>query len=570
MTTLRYDICYVLILLHILVHSTAALGDILSIQHLPDTKFSPNEYSDDDREYSDIDNRDRGSLIQPNNQQNTNEGLYIKTDSQVVKEQPVITDTVNKTVTWDAQWGAQLKLTQASAVSIDPNGNIAIFHRGDRVWGQDSFDNENKFNSNKGPIMQNTIILLDKNGRVISEWGKNMFYLPHGLTIDQSGNYWITDVAMHQVFKFDAQDIEKHLAELKRIQASSETNIDRFDASKTNILKPSIILGEAFVPGNDKGRFCKPTDIAVHSNGDFFVSDGYCNSRIIKYNKNGEQILHWGRRWSTDRRPVYSQPSPYTFLVAHALALANELNYIYLADRENGRILCFFANNGTFHKEYSHPAIGSKIYSVAYAQEKLYLINGPDPFVNNPAPVRGFVLDIYSKKILSTFEPNKSMDQPHSLTVTEDGSEIYVVELNNKKVYRFLQAVNNSLSAKRYRSKILVHPDTENTNIEKTNATKLILTLGSAAVSFITTCIAIAAIIARCPKKGCLLNMRKKMRWEAERRENFKLTSLMESRRGRSFKFLEKRPNPRDFSKLNTEPETSEDEHPENSLARVI
>lgn len=60
------------------------------------------------------------------------------------------------------------------------------------------------------------------------------------------------------------------------------------------------------------------------------------------------------------------------------------------------------------------------------------------------------------------------------------------------------------------------------------------------------------------------------MRWEAERRENFKLSSFLESRRGKNFKILEKRPNPRDFSKLNTEPETSEDEHPENSLAKVI
>lgn len=64
--------------------------------------------------------------------------------------------------------------------------------------------------------------------------------------------------------------------------------------------------------------------------------------------------------------------------------------------------------------------------------------------------------------------------------------------------------------------------------------------------------------------------MRKRMHWEAERRENFKLSGLLENRRGKSFKILEKRPNPRDFSKLNTEPETSEDEHPENSFTKII
>lgn len=127
------------------------------------------------------------------------------------------------------------------------------------------------------------------------------------------------------------------------------------------------------------------------------------------------------------------------FVVPHALALASELNYIYVADRENGRIMCFSANNGTFHKEYRHPNIGTKIYSVAYAREKLYLVNGPDLFTQHPVPVQSFVLDIYTGKILSIFGPNGKMNNPHDLYVTEDGAEIYVVELNNHKVYKFLQ-----------------------------------------------------------------------------------------------------------------------------------
>lgn len=164
---------------------------------------------------------------------------------------------------------------------MDPNGNIAVFHRGNRVWGPDTFDNANRFDPSNGPIAQSTILLIDKGGSVVQEWGDNMFYLPHGLTIDQSGNYWITDVAMHQVFKFDARDIERH------------------SAAAGQPLKPSMTLGEAFMPGNDEKRFCKPTAVAVHNNGDFFVSDGYCNSRIIKFNRDGERILHWGRHWGT-------------------------------------------------------------------------------------------------------------------------------------------------------------------------------------------------------------------------------------------------------------------------------
>jgi len=39
--------------------------------------------------------------------------------------------------------------------------------------------------------------------------------------------------------------------------------------------QPDLILGEQFVPGSDKEHFCKPTDVAVLSTGEFFVSDGY-------------------------------------------------------------------------------------------------------------------------------------------------------------------------------------------------------------------------------------------------------------------------------------------------------
>lgn len=61
------------------------------------------------------------------------------------------------------------------------------------------------------------------------------------------------------------------------------------------------------------------------------------------------------------------------------------------------------------------------------------------------------------------------------------------------------------------------------------------------------------------------------MHWQAERRENMRFTSLLERRRGKGFKFFEKRPNKRDFSKLNTEPETSDDdERNENNLNMTI
>jgi peptidylamidoglycolate lyase len=50
-----------------------------------------------------------------------------------------------------------------------------------------------------------------------------------------------------------------------------------------------------FIPGNDDEHFCKPSAVAVMSNGDFFVADGYCNNRILKFSPEGEIILQWGK-----------------------------------------------------------------------------------------------------------------------------------------------------------------------------------------------------------------------------------------------------------------------------------
>jgi NHL repeat len=62
-----------------------------------------------------------------------------------------------------------------------------------------------------------------------------------------------------------------------------------------------IELGKQLQPGSGDGRFCKPTSVAVLPSGEFFVADGYCNSRIIKYNAAGGKIAEWGERPSKQK-----------------------------------------------------------------------------------------------------------------------------------------------------------------------------------------------------------------------------------------------------------------------------
>ena len=48
------------------------------------------------------------------------------------------------------------------------------------------------------------------------------------------------------------------------------------------------------MPGTTNDCFCKPTDVAVAKSGTFFVADGYCNSRIMKFDKDGKFLAKFG------------------------------------------------------------------------------------------------------------------------------------------------------------------------------------------------------------------------------------------------------------------------------------
>jgi peptidylamidoglycolate lyase len=88
------------------------------------------------------------------------------------------------------------QLGAISAVALDVYKNVVVFHRNDRIWNSQTFDPATNVykQRNLGPIAENTIVTFHREtGNVLVEWGKNMFYVPHGLHIN--GNYYyVTDV----------------------------------------------------------------------------------------------------------------------------------------------------------------------------------------------------------------------------------------------------------------------------------------------------------------------------------------------------------------------------------------
>ena len=92
-----------------------------------------------------------------------------------------------------------------------------------------------------------------------------------------------------------------------------------------------MTLGEKGVPGTDAKHFRSPTDIAWdRQTQDFYVSDGYGNSRVVKFDKNGKYLLDWGKPGK----------GPGEFGEAHMIAV-NSKGDIYVADSVNATLVKF-------------------------------------------------------------------------------------------------------------------------------------------------------------------------------------------------------------------------------------
>ena len=206
-----------------------------------------------------------------------------------------------------------------------------------------------------------------------------------------------------------------------------------------NLKKPVLVVGEKLKPGNDKTHLCKPADIAVLSSGDFFVADGYCNTRIVKFNKNGEYLEEW---WSNG-----DKTKPSSYIVVHSLALHEAENRLCVADRENFRIQCFDLS-GKFLFETLLSDYG-QIYAVAFAANNgstLFTINiatsKSDTKVIRISTQTGKVMDSISLKsethhMHSGSETELDIRHPHSLSVSDDSTEFYIGSLNPPEVYKF-------------------------------------------------------------------------------------------------------------------------------------
>jgi DNA-binding beta-propeller fold protein YncE len=205
-----------------------------------------------------------------------------------------------------------LYLGEAAGVAVNSKGHIFVYTRS----------------------AQTRLFEFDAKGNFVREIGKDLygFSFAHVVRIDKNDNIWCVDEGANMVIEFDPQG---------RV-------IMLFGR------KPEAVEGGAPPPPRAAPPppppafatfahrlFNRPTDVAWDPAGNSFVADGYGNSRVVKFDQDGNWVKEWGQRGT----------APGEFHTPHSIATDAKGN-VYVGDRENNRIQVF-DGEGNFLKEWT-------------------------------------------------------------------------------------------------------------------------------------------------------------------------------------------------------------------------
>jgi len=276
---------------------------------------------------------------------------------------------------------------QATGVGVDSLNRVFVFHRAGREWRK-PVPTET--------ISADTVYVLDGDrGTLLDSWGSGLFTMPHGLSVDTDNNIWVTDVGSHQVHKFTPDG------------------------------KLLLTLGQSGEQGSDEFHFAQPTDVAFDDDGGVYVSDGYLNTRVVKFSKDGNFLFQWGT----------GGDGPGQFDLPHGIA-TDKLGRVYVADRSNSRIQVF-SIDGEFMEEWKRPHVGRPYGVDVSPSGDVFVIDGGDQPFWTKTRVRKLDGEGTLTGLVDLVFDDATPVLGHDIAIGPDGA-IYVVDAWANKVQKLL------------------------------------------------------------------------------------------------------------------------------------
>ena len=99
------------------------------------------------------------------------------------------------------------------------------------------------------------------------------------MRIDKDDNIWAIDKGSDMVIKFN------QAGQVMMVFGRRKESADTRPSAWEHVDPPLAPVD---------GLFRQPTDVAWDSEGSIYISDGYVNSRVAKYDRNGDWVKSWG------------------------------------------------------------------------------------------------------------------------------------------------------------------------------------------------------------------------------------------------------------------------------------
>jgi len=310
-------------------------------------------------------------------------------------------------------WGEVIR------VHVAKNGNIWVFHRCFNTVPPGHATCVARGNSNP-PILE-----FDPSGKLVKSLGVSLFAYPHGFTIDDDGNLWVSDVNDEDtILGMSAKNADGVLMGQEVLKLSPTGKV-------------LMTLGKEGISGNGPDTFDRPTGIAVAANGDVFVSDGHApnqhnSARVVKFSKDGRFIKAWGHKGSASGD--FDEP--------HDIFVGGSQARVYVADRRNNRIQVF-DQDGNFiaaWKQFGQPS------SVFVGKDDTIYVGAafPDPGAKK-GELRGIVVGNAKDGSLKAFIPDPA--DPDKLDVgtsasgiaADDAGSIYAADVAAHNLRKYMR-----------------------------------------------------------------------------------------------------------------------------------